>query len=250
MRRKDKHPNESKKTKLNETARSRGLVVRDLVMPWESKAEFEQLHQELRAEFSPQGRMQEDTVLDLAILRWRKYQLAKSRRAAALKDPFFIELMESGAKSWSAVRKYFREQDAAGKTVTGQIRNAVSKLTETAVEQAQRLKTKGMDKEELERTEQKMVGIIKVISEHVLPLLDDIEAGPSAAKTFELAYLPDYLDKILNYEAKLDARIDKLLARLVSLKEYQRMYGAPMPLPPKTKSPPIAAELTELSTGR
>jgi len=95
-----------KKRKLNETARRRGLAVGDLVQPWQSKAEFEQLLQELRAEFSPEGRMEEDTVLDLAIARWRKYRLEKSKRAAALKDPFHIELMESKAKSWSAARKY------------------------------------------------------------------------------------------------------------------------------------------------
>ena len=88
-----------KNTKLNKTARSRGLTVGDLVLPWESKAEFEQLHQELRAEFSPEGRMEEDTVLDLVIARWRKYRLEKSKRAAALKNPFFIERMESKAKS-------------------------------------------------------------------------------------------------------------------------------------------------------
>jgi hypothetical protein len=82
-----------------------------VVLPWESKDEFEQLHQELTAELSPHGRMEEDIVLDVAILRMRKYRLLKMKRVAELKDPFFIELMESGKKSWSGVRKYLRAQD-------------------------------------------------------------------------------------------------------------------------------------------
>jgi hypothetical protein len=110
---KDKNRSESKKAlvKSKQTVRIQGVSVRDVVLPWESKDEFDQLYQDLRAEFSPLGRMEEDTVLDLAILRWRKYQLLKMRRTAALKDPFFIELMESGKKSWSGVRKYLRAQD-------------------------------------------------------------------------------------------------------------------------------------------
>ena len=109
-------------------------------------------------------------------------------------------------------------------------------MIEIAEDQAEQLKTKGMDKEEVERTEQKVAGTMNVIAEHAVPLLHDIEAGPSAAKTFELAYLPDYLDKILNYEAKLDARIDKLLGRLVNLKEYKRisrLQALTPPVPPK-----------------
>src|SRR6516165_8021137 len=86
MKRKSKDP---KTAKSNQAFRIRGLSVRDVVLPWESKEEFERLHWELMAELSPHGRMEEDIVLDVAILRWRKYQLAKWRRTAALKDPLF-----------------------------------------------------------------------------------------------------------------------------------------------------------------
>src|SRR6266446_9230448 len=131
-RSKDKKLGESKRAKSNQILRMRGLSVRDVVLPWESKDEFERLHQELTAEFSPHGRMEEDIVLDVAILRWRKYQLAKSRRTAALKDPFFVELMESGKKSWSGIRKYLRQQDEDYKTIRGKLSNLLSKLTDEA----------------------------------------------------------------------------------------------------------------------
>jgi histone H3/H4 len=249
---KDKNRSESKKAlvKSKQTVRIQGVSVRDVVLPWESKDEFDQLYQDLRAEFSPLGRMEEDTVLDLAILRWRKYQLLKMRRTAALKDPFFIELMESGKKSWSGVRKYLRAQDKAGKTISGAIRNALSELIDVANELAHEQKSKGMEKEEVERTEQKLSGIMKVVSEHVVPLIRAVDAGPSAEKTFEQAYMPEYLERVIKYEAALDARIDKLLGRLVNLKEYKRVYAAHMLPSPLIKSPSTVTELAELTADR
>jgi hypothetical protein len=237
---------ETKRAKSNQTLRMRGLSVRDVVLPWESKEEFKKLHQELMAELSPHGRMEEDIVFNVAVLLWHKYRLPKMRRVAALKDPFFIELMESGKTSWSGVRKYLRAQDKAGKTISGAIRNAVSELIDYGKELIQEQTNKGMEKEEVERKEQKLSGIIKVIAEHAVPLLQAVDAGPSAEKTFEQAYSPEYLERLLKCEAALDSRIDKLLGRLASLKEYKRVYGAHMLPSPTINSPAIATELADL----
>jgi len=234
----NKDRSESKKalTKSKQTVRIRGVSVRDIVLPWESKDEFEQLYQELTAELSPHGRMEEDIVFDVAILRLRKYRLLKMKRIADLKDPFFVELMQSGKKSWSGVRKYLRAQDKAGSTIGGAIKNALSSLIDLATELAQE-KTKEMDKEEVKRTEQKISGIMKVVSEHMVPLLHTADAGPSAEKTFGQAYMPEYLEKVIKNEAALDSHIDKLLGRLVNLKEYKRVYGANK-LPPSMPASP------------
>jgi hypothetical protein len=230
-----------------QTVRIRGVSARDVVLPWESKDEFEQLYQELTAELSPHGRMEQDIVFDVAILRLRKYRLLKMKRIAELKDPFFIELMQSGKRSWSAIRKYLREQDEDGKTISGAITNTLSELTEAAKELARAQKTKGMEQEEVERTEQKLSGIMKVVSEHLIPVLHTVNAGPSAQKSFEQAYLPEYNDAILKYEAAIDSRIDKLLGRLVNLKEYKRVYGANKQPPSMRASPPLLPDLTELT---
>jgi hypothetical protein len=245
----DKQLGKSKRAKSTQTLRIRGLSVRDVLLPWESKEDFERLHQELTAELSPHGRMEEDIVLDVAILRLRKHRLLKMKRLADYKDPFFIELMQSGKKSWSAIRRYLREQDEDGKTISGAIGNALSELTETAKELAPALKTKGMDKEEVDRTEQKLSGVMRVVAEH-LPLLHAVDAGPSARKSFERTYLPENDDGILKYEAALDSRIDKLLGRLVNLKEYKRVYGANKLPPPMPAGPPLLPDLAELNAER
>jgi hypothetical protein len=246
MTRKSKDP---KTAKSNQILRMRGLSVRDVVLPWDSKEEFERLHRELTAEFSPHGRMEEDIVLDMAILRWRKYQLAKWKRTAALKDPYFIELMESGKKSWSGIRKYLRGQEEDCKTVRGELMNVLSKLTDAATELA-RASKKGVEKEKLEHTEQEITGIMKALTEHVIPLLQAIDGVPSAEKTFEQAYLPESFERVLKCEAAIDSRIDKLLGRLVSLKEYKRVYGGDTLLLPNTKSPPTATEFAGLTAAR
>jgi len=62
--------------------------------------------------------------------------------------------------------------------------------------------------------------------------------------------LPESFERILKSEAAIDSRIDKLLGRLVSLKEYKRVYGAHTLLLPKIKSPPTATELAGLTAGR
>jgi hypothetical protein len=51
------------------------------ILPGESAAEFEKLHQALIAEFRPNGALEEDTVASMAHLLWRKKNLVTFRMA-------------------------------------------------------------------------------------------------------------------------------------------------------------------------
>jgi hypothetical protein len=238
---------ETKRTKSSQMFGMRGLSVRDVVLPWESKEEFKQLHRELTEELSPQGRMEEDIVFDVARLHWHKYRLLKMLRTAALKDTFFVELMESGRKSWPGIRKYLREQDQDFRTIRGNLSNLFSELAE-AVRKELAHDHKGMEKEEVQAREQRVSDITKAMSEHLIPMLQAIDAGPSAGKTFEQAYLPEVLERILKCEAAINSQIDKSLNRLVRSKEYKRMYGVHAPVLPQVDSPDTVAELAELTS--
>ena len=59
------------------------------------------------------------------------------------------------------------------------------------------------------------------------------------AMLIEQAYHPDYLEKLVRLEASIDARIDKILQRLMSLKEYKRI-AKEMRSAKKISSPAIA----------
>jgi hypothetical protein len=56
-----------------------------------SKQLFEKLLADLRDEFRPSGRMENDIVFDLAHLRWQKYRLHKMHMAAAYGDPSGVQ---------------------------------------------------------------------------------------------------------------------------------------------------------------
>jgi hypothetical protein len=69
-----------------------GAYSATAVLPGESPAEFEKLHRGLIAEFAPSGVLEDDIVMTMARLVWRKQNLmtlriaerAQSRRAAIL----------------------------------------------------------------------------------------------------------------------------------------------------------------------
>jgi hypothetical protein len=61
------------------------------------------------------------------------------------------------------------------------------------------------------------------------PLIEALEAHPSDEDSLRRTYTPEYLEPIIRLEAMIDARIDKALARLVSLQEYKRVRATYSP---------------------
>jgi hypothetical protein len=78
-----------------------GLYVKDFLLPWDDREEFEALHRALKQEFFPSGQSEEECVLDLAQLYWQKRTLWRLRTAAVLRDPFTNEIVATEKKSWS-----------------------------------------------------------------------------------------------------------------------------------------------------
>ena len=56
----------------------------------------------------------------------------------------------------------------------------------------------------------------------------------------EKAFDPAVIERVLKVEAMLDNSVTKALSRLVGLKEYNRLYGAPVETLPPAKSPRLA----------
>jgi hypothetical protein len=78
-------------------------------------------------------------------------------------------------------------------------------------------------------------GYLDVMKNFTIPLIEvhEARARASAEDSLHRTYSPEYLEPIIRLEAMIDARIDKALARLVSLKEYKRVTA--------TYSPPLIA---------
>ena len=72
-----------------------GLYAKDILLPWDDEDEFLTLHAELRAEFFPNGRSEEEVVLDLASLHWQKRTVMRLRKAELLKDPYTSDIVRT-----------------------------------------------------------------------------------------------------------------------------------------------------------
>jgi hypothetical protein len=61
-----------------------GFYASDIVLPRASRFDFSNLLAEIREEFRPEGRIEEETIFDLAHRRWQKRRLVKRRYAMAM----------------------------------------------------------------------------------------------------------------------------------------------------------------------
>ena len=89
-------------------ALAHGLYGEDILLPWESRKDFEKLLADLCGEFPPDGRKKNEIVFDIAHLRWQKYRLHQMYIAAAYEDPFVSDLVKAGRKSWAGIRNHLK----------------------------------------------------------------------------------------------------------------------------------------------
>jgi hypothetical protein len=179
-------------------------------------------------EFSPHGRTEEEAVLDLAVLHWQKHPLWRMQQAAVLKDPFTKDILETRCKSWPGIRKRLRSAAHDQRTLLGRVEAQHAKMA-SQVRRLQKELEKASDEEAIKVTEQKLDALHRAIANHVLPLLQKLAHGPGAEQAFDAAYATESMEKMLHLQASLDARIAKVLVRLVGLKEFKRTPAAGAP---------------------
>ena len=198
-----------------------GIYAKDILPPWESRADFEKMHADLKLEFLPRGRAEEEAVLDLALLHWHKHTLWRLRQSELLKDPFMHDIVQTHKKSWTAIRKQLREISRNERTMIGTLEGNLQKLAAQMQRLQQKMET-STEREELATLQANMQALTDVMGTHAIPLLQQVKGGPDPESSFEQAYAPQCLEKIYQLEAILDARIAKVLSRLVGIKEFKR----------------------------
>jgi hypothetical protein len=233
LRRADHRSQTEMSDKPTKQSRSRnalvhGLHAKDVLLPWDCKEDFEKLHQDLKAEFSPRGRAEDEAVLDLADLHWQKRTLWRMRQVAVLKDPFTKDIIQTRRKSWSGIRKRLRWAAHDQRTLLGTVEAEHAEMV-SEVRRLQKELDTASDREAVKVTEEKLNALHRTIAEHVVPLLQRLMQVPDAEQAFDAAYATESMEKMVRLEAALDARVAKVLARLVGLKEFKRTPagGAP-----------------------
>jgi hypothetical protein len=211
-----------------------GLYAKDVLLPWDSKDDFLALHRELIDEFFPTGRSEEEAVLDLTFLYWHKRTLWRLWQSAVLRDKFTDDIIQTEAKSWSVIRKRLRAAARDERTLLGTLEGTVTK----GLSEVQRMGMKIAKNDGPRETKDLAAQLdahLKVLIDTLLPVLNAERQAPDAEQAFDKAHAPDCLEKIIRIEASVDARINKVLARLVGLKEFKRTpagarpanYGSP-----------------------
>ena len=90
-----------------------GAYSATALLPGESPAEFEKLHRDLIAEFAPFGVLEDDIVMTMARLVWRKQNLttlriaerAQARRAAIIQEKLQIDYLLLSNKDTDSMAK-------------------------------------------------------------------------------------------------------------------------------------------------
>jgi hypothetical protein len=216
-----KERKKEKRQKRRRNALVHGLYSRDVLLPWDNKDDFEKLHQELCAEFRPSGAAERETVLDLTHAFWLKRTIWRMRQAAVMADPFTAEVLSTDCKSWQEMRKELREQASTARSFQDLAMDTFSELRSQVRRLLEQIK-EAKDPEEVKNAENAMAAWLRLMSDRVAPSLLLVSKFPTGEKSFNNAYVPESLEKLVRLEAAQDARIAKILVRLVGLKEFKR----------------------------
>jgi hypothetical protein len=212
-----------------------GIYGKDILLPWESREEFEMLLAELQDEFQPSGRMENEIVFDVAHLRWQKDRVHQMCIAAAHADPFVSDLVKAGRKSWAGIRNHLKST-AQNRRMMSDLLNQLfleqtAEAAKTIAELIQTGKVADSATKPSETRKRDVNATRNVMQDFTIPLIEAFKDRPNAEDTFRRSYSPEYLEPIIRLEAMIDARIDNALGRLVNLKEYKRLaatYGPPV----------------------
>ena len=227
----------SGRTPTSKNALVHGLYASDIVLWCKSEEDFACLFRELKVDLMPSGRQEMETVLSIARLNFLKHRLMRTSQMAFRNDHFLAEFEKAGAKTWADVSAVMQQKATMQDTLLTDMRTASQELT-TALKNASEAMT-ATDKDS-QKVWKKVEAVHDIFNKFHKPLYGKIfdtlyqknpkVADPNDPGAFiqrpetlvEQAYHPDYLEKLLRLEASIDARIDKLLQRLVTLQEYKR----------------------------
>ena len=219
---------EPEKNVIRTNALLHGLYAKDVLLPWDSREDFLALHRELIDEFFPTGRAEQEAVLDLTFLHWQKRTLWRLWQSTVLRDKFTQDIIQTRANSWSEIRKRLRADARDERSLLGTIEDTVTK----SLSEVQRLgikMAKNAGPQEIKDLAPRMDACLKVLTDSLLPLLNSERQAPDAEEAFDKTHAPERLEKIMRLDASLNARIAKVLSRLVGLKEFKRTPAGTRP---------------------
>jgi hypothetical protein len=204
--------------KQNHNALKHGAYAKDIVLPNESAEEFEQLRHEFRLQFNPVGEPQEAVVRELAEIQWVKNRLNQPLRQSFIHSELLVS--EVGRWPMDLIVDYVK---ASMKVMASTREMALARADKIA--EAQFALFKVTTSEEREKV-LKAADQLAASTEQWHILLKGIMGAATTVQTAARDPLSQNVDVVLKLFEQLDRRYDKAVKRLVTLKEYDRLYGA------------------------
>ena len=186
-----------------------------------------------RNEYPPEGISEEEAVFELASLHWKKRRLEAGlqqalnmRRASGVAD--------ASGGGWDSIADEARN---LGKSQTKALEIACERIFKTLTQVVSK-PDQAIDDSEAAEIE-KLTGLTKelntVSKELVVPILQIVEKQKH--DQIARAYNPDIMERGLKIQAEIDRRIEKVLKRLVMIREYKTFY-----VPKSVDSKPVQIE--------
>jgi hypothetical protein len=215
------------------------------VLPWENEQDFVYLHKALRDELEPDGPAEEEAVLGVSSLCWKKRRLMIGSQLSYRRHPDAAALSEAGDGGWRGVGEYLESTSGRMQSVSDAIRSmalAHARALQSIFEKLAALKfplatpgTEKLDREgelreqsraarEAERFDALIEALNAMGAKVITPALQIIECQDIEQSLAQRAFRPDIIEREVNVGALIDRQIEKGLAQLVHLKEYKRLY--------------------------
>jgi hypothetical protein len=192
-----------------------GAFAREVLLPWESRAEFEEHRADIFADLRPKGKIQTGLVDNIVENRFLRERQRRTTAIATQRHPFGRALEESGARSWQDALAVVKNR---GDKHQETLQRIASKLDQLAEASQQAVEVPEHDRE----TRAACKKIAKAC-EAMFELLADIKGHLDDEKNFFAQYSPKHLQQRIQLENALDAQFDKMMGRL----EVQQARIAP-----------------------
>jgi hypothetical protein len=223
-------------SKSSKNALSHGAYSSEVILPWENAQDFKDLHEELREELFASGRSEEEEIFDLACLHWKKRRLNVALQVAARRDAHFSKLLDAGQREgWNGIIDYIantsHDSDASIREVIKPYLEAAKKTYALVSKGTEKMLAADAANQTAEQTTDKLDPIrllkeLQVVSAPIGTLLRMIENGQLDQERWHSPYRAEVLEKELKIAGEIDKRIEKVMRRLVLIKEYKKLYGA------------------------
>jgi hypothetical protein len=206
-------------SKPTKNAFSHGLYSDDIVLDCENKQEFVDLWQAFQDEYCPRQKSEEAAVMELANLHWKKRRVEAGIRQV-LNKRGADRIADVSSDVWHLIvndiggvaKSHLKAARVACEIISKHLER-VSNPNQTTAD------GKAIDFEKLTVLAKELNIVSK---ELVVPILHATEKGK--LDQLERAFDSDIIERELKIQAEIDRRIDKVLKRLVMIKEYKRFY--------------------------